>query len=159
MILQVNRVKEGKHSTLSEIYLAGRLIAYGLEDSVREHKIPSQTAIPAGGYKLGLNQHGAMNSRYKRDYPNLHRGMLEIKQIPNYSYVYIHKGNTHIHTAGCLLVGNSFVFVDGDYELRHSAKAYKMLYTLLLEAIQKGEVKIHIDNTFRQSADTQTAKP
>lgn len=138
MILTVKRVKKGQNSTLSEIYLDDKLLCYGLEDSVRAIKVKGSTAIPAGSYKLGLNTYGAMNARYKRNYPAMHRGMIEIQHIPDYSYVYIHVGNNFSDTAGCLLVGKSFAYDGRDYELLQSVKAYKKLYQLLVEVIGKG---------------------
>ncbi len=146
MLLTVKRIRQGKNSTLSEIYLDGNFVCYGLEDSVRDRKIKGSTAIPAGRYRLGVNNYGGMNSRYKKDYPNMHRGMIEIMHIPNYSYVYIHVGNNFSHTAGCLLVGKNFVYDDKDYILQQSAKAYKMLYPLLIEAVKRGEAAIEIVN-------------
>ena len=145
MLLTVKRIRQGKNSTLSEIYLDGNLVCYGLEDSVRDRKIKGSTAIPAGRYRLGVNNYGGMNSRYKKAYPNMHRGMIEIMHIPDYSYVYIHVGNNFSHTAGCLLVGKSFVYDDKDYILQQSVKAYKMLYPLLIEAVMRGEATIIIN--------------
>lgn len=144
MLLTVKRIRQGKNSTLSEIYLDGNFVCYGLEDSVRDHKIKGSTAIPAGRYKLGINNYGGMNSRYKKDYPNMHRGMIQIMHIPEYSHVYIHVGNNFSHTAGCLLVGKSFVYDDKDYILSQSAKAYKVLYQLLIEAVGKGEAILEL---------------
>lgn len=143
-MLTVKRVKRGKNSTLSKIYLDGKLLCYGLEDSVRDIKVKGSTAIPTGRYKLGLNTYGAMNARYKRDYPAIHRGMIEIRNIPNYSYVYIHVGNNFSDTAGCLLVGRTFVYDGRDYELRQSGKAYKKLYELLIGAVMRGEAEIDV---------------
>lgn len=141
----VKRIRQGKNSTLSEIHVNGKFFCYGLEDSVREFKIKGSTAIPAGKYKLGLRIYGGMHAKYKRSYPEMHRGMIEIQAIPNFSYVYIHKGNNFSHTEGCLLVGEAFEFIDKDYELQQSAKAYKRLYKELVEAVASGEGVIAIN--------------
>ena len=144
--LLIKRIRQGNNSTLSEIYLNGVLICYGLEDAVRDVKIKGQTAIPAGRYRLAFNTYGAMNARYKRQFPELHQGMIEIKEIPNYSYVYIHIGNNFGDTAGCLLVGKNWELVEGDYELRRSRKAYLSLYKLLVERMTKEKVFIEVSN-------------
>ncbi|ERJ61305.1 DUF5675 family protein [Sphingobacterium paucimobilis] len=144
MKLTVKRIRQGKNSTLSEVYLDGKFLCYGLEDLVREVKIKGATAIPAGVYPLRLNTYGAMNARYKRRFPEMHRGMIEICDIPNFTYVYIHIGNNFGDTAGCLLVGDSYAKDDdGDYILLKSAKAYKRLYALLVDVVGEGEVAIH----------------
>lgn len=85
-----------------------------------------------------------MNGNYYDRYPKMHRGMIEIKDIPGFSYVYIHIGNTHKETAGCLLVGTQYVFEQGDYRLEQSITAYKKLYPLLVELMVLGEVFIEV---------------
>lgn len=144
MNLKLIRSKQGKESTLSEIYLDGQFVGYGLEDAIRETKIKGSTAIPAGKYRLGLNIYGAMNASYKRKFPKLHRGMIEILDIPNFSYVYIHIGNHIGDTSGCVLVGNKMALVNGDYEIYQSKKAYVALYEKLVEMIVSGEVFIEV---------------
>lgn len=145
-IVNVKRVKKGENSTLSEIYVDGEFFCYGLEDSVRDYKIKGSTAIPAGKYKLGLNTYGAMNARYKRLFPDLHKGMIEILAIPDFSYVYIHIGNNFGDTAGCLLVGYTMTYVKDtrEYEIYQSKKAYKALYKRLLGLMAQGEVWLQI---------------
>ena len=142
----VKRIRQGNNSTLSEIYVDDVMISYGLEDAVRERKIKGETAIPAGEYPLILNTNGAMNARYKRKFQAVHQGMVEIKEIPNYSYVYIHIGNNIGDTAGCLLVGQSWELIEGDYELRRSKKAYIALYQKLIKLMAKEQVFIVISN-------------
>ena len=83
MQIQVNRTRQGAESTLSEIYVDGQFICYGLEDAVRDVKEDGVTAIPAGIYALVLNRYGAMNGRYKKQFPALHHGMIEISNIPD----------------------------------------------------------------------------
>ena len=143
-IIKVLRIKQGKHSTLSEIYVNNQFICYGLENIPRPIKKRGETAIPAGSYKLGFNREGAMNGRYYDDYPKLHRGMLEIMAIPDFSYVYFHKGNTHRQTAGCILVGSQYVLDAGDYQLLASRLAYKKLYSLVVELMLQGFVEVEI---------------
>lgn len=142
----VKRIRQGNNSTLSEIYVDDMLICYGLEDAVREVKIKGETAIPTGQYPLMLNIYGAMNARYKRKFPSFHQGMIEIKEILNYSYVYIHIGNNIGDTAGCLLVGECWELIEGDYELRRSKKAYLTLYQKLIRLMAKEQVLIAISN-------------
>ncbi|WP_447768168.1 DUF5675 family protein [Sphingobacterium faecium] len=144
MNLTLIRVKQGKESTLSELYLDGQFVGYGLEDAVRKTKIKGSTAIPAGKYRLGLNTYGAMNARYSRKFPKIHCGMIEIMDIPNFKYVYIHIGNHIGDTSGCVLVGNKMALVDGDYEIYQSKNAYVALYEKLVHMIVSGEVFIEV---------------
>lgn len=143
--IKVLRTKQGKHSTLSEIYLNNQFVCYGLENIPRPVKIRGQTAIPAGHYPLGFNREGVMNGRYYDDYPKMHRGMLEIRDIPSFSYVYFHKGNSYKQTAGCILVGSQYVLEDGDYGLLASGIAYKKLYPLVTELMARGLVDVLVE--------------
>lgn len=151
MKIKVKRIKQGNNSTLSEIYIDDEFFGYGLEDLVRDEKIKGATAIPAGTYALGLNTYGAMNARYKRKFPDMHRGMIEIRSIPNFKYVYIHIGNYFSDTEGCLLVGEYFKLYDGNYAVYDSAKAYVRLYGMLVEVVRQGEVMLEIIEVTRDA--------
>ncbi|HCX58048.1 MULTISPECIES: DUF5675 family protein [Sphingobacterium] len=146
MELTLKRVRQGNNSTLSELYINGRFQCYGLEDTVRDVKIKGRTAIPAGTYTLGLNRGGGMNTAYKKRFPDMHQGMIEIRTIPNFSLVYIHIGNTHEDTEGCLLVGTYFHKSNDDWGVYQSADAYKQLYGTIIEQVKIGQVTLKIEN-------------
>lgn len=149
MDIRVQRIRQGKESTLSELYIGEEKICYVLEDVVRplnEAKVPGKTAIPAGRYKLAFNVYGAMNNRYASWYPKFHKGMLELQQVPNFSYIYIHQGNTVEDTAGCLLVGKQLRLVVDDYRIEQSRQAYVLLYKRIIALMEKEEVYIVISN-------------
>ena len=48
-------------------------------------------------------RYGAMNTRYKKKFTNLHNGLIEILGIPNFKYGYIHSGNYIFDNTGCVL--------------------------------------------------------
>ncbi|WP_367210783.1 DUF5675 family protein [Sphingobacterium sp. R2] len=148
MELTLKRFRQGNNSTLSELYIDGTFQCYGLEDTVRDVKIKGRTAIPAGTYKLGINRTGGMNTAYKKRFPNMHEGMIEIRAIPNFSLVYIHIGNTHDDTEGCLLVGTYFHKSYDDWGVYQSAEAYKQLYRTIIEQVKIGQVILKIENKF-----------
>jgi len=81
-------------------------------------------------------------------YP-LHKGMIEINGLPNFSFVYIHIGNTFKQTAGCPLCGFGFELVNGDYQVLRSKDAYQMIYPKLLAIAQGNEKGISIENNFQ----------
>ncbi|AIM38990.1 hypothetical protein KO02_21560 [Sphingobacterium sp. ML3W] len=140
------RRRQGKNSTLSHLYLNGIFICYVLEDAIREVKIRGETCIPEGIYALGLNKTAGMNVRYKQLHGGMHQGMVEVKGIPNFSLVFIHIGNYHQDTEGCLLTGSYYQFFDGDYRVLHSAAGYKTLYPLILEKLHAGACFLKISN-------------
>ena len=146
---KIIRVAQGKESTLSQLYINGIFQCYLLEDKIREVKIASQTAIPKGVYSLKLNTIGAKNVDYKKAFGKLHEGMIEISGLPNFSFVYIHTGNTIKDTAGCPLCGFGFQFVDGNYQVTQSVAAYKMIYPKLVALAKVESNSMIIENNFQ----------
>lgn len=146
---KIIRVSQGKQSTLSQLYINGIFQCYLLEDKIREIKIASQTAIPTGVFELKLNTWGAKNVSYKKAFGKLHQGMIEIFGLPNFSFVYIHTGNTIKETAGCPLCGFGFQFVDGDYQVSQSIAAYKVIYPKLVALTEDASNKFTIENNFQ----------
>jgi hypothetical protein len=64
-------------------------------------KIPGQTAISCGRYELVLN----MSQRFGRILP-------EVLNVPNFSGVRLHGGNTTANTEGCCLCAYNIVSLD-----------------------------------------------
>lgn len=148
-MIRILRMAQGSNTTLSHLYFKDIFMCYLLEDSIRDTKIYGETCIPEGKYPLRLNTTGGMNRKYKNRFPNIHRGMLEISEIPNYSFIYIHIGNTHKDTLGCPLTGRSFNFSNGDYSVVQSTVAYQAVYSELLKAIDNGENQVEVINRLK----------
>ena len=146
---KIIRVAQGKESTLSQLYINGIFQCYLLEDKIREVKIRSQTAIPSGDFSLKLNTYGGKNVDYKKAFGKLHQGMIEISGLPNFSFVYIHTGNTIKETAGCPLCGFGFQFSDGDFQVTQSVAAYKMIYPKMVALAKVEDNQITIENNFQ----------
>lgn len=149
MKTKIIRVAEGKNSTLSHLYIDGIFQCFMLEDKIRQVKIKGKTAIPEGVFKLRLNTWGGMNKTYFPKYGPLHQGMIEIDDLPTFDAVYIHVGNTIQDTAGCPLVGLSYIKKDGDYQVLQSADAYRQVYRRLLAAATGKDNQIEIINNFQ----------
>ena len=81
-------------ATPGRLYLGKQEICFTLEDPEREVKIQDQTAIPRGRYRVILSQ----SKRFGRIMP-------EVLNVPGFSGIRIHGGNTTENTDGCLLVG------------------------------------------------------
>ena len=94
MILTLTRKEFTENSTIGDLYIDGTFFCYTLEDVVRDEKIYGETAIPYGEYNIQLT----MSNRFKKILPLL-------INVPNYSGVRIHAGNTKADTHGCPLVG------------------------------------------------------
>ena len=125
-----------------------KFLAYTLEDEHRDKKIRTETRIPAGTYNIKLRNEGGFHEKYSKKYPNIHRGMLHIIDVPNFEYILIHVGNTDEHTAGCLLLGDSQENnqVNKNGFIGNSGNAYKRVYPLIAEAVKnEGVIIEYID--------------
>lgn len=134
-----------KRQILTDCSTIGTLDVFGekvctLEDTRREHKVWGETRIPAGRYKIELRNEGGMTQRYAARFPDIHRGMLWLQNVPMFEYVYIHIGNTPEDTEGCILVG----LAHDDDRIISSKAAYRKIYPLILEAIEAGDCHIVI---------------
>ena len=130
MKLQVVRTQLGKDATNGLLFIDGLFECYTLEDQYQAVKVMHETCIPEGTYPIKLRTVGGFHTRYKAKYPELHRGMLCIQNVPGFEYILIHQGNTDEHTSGCLIVGDSQQDLDVNFNgmVGSSANAYKKLY-------------------------------
>ena len=138
MKIRVERQIFDDESTLGELFIDGAEECFVLEDAVREvpdkpvedYKVAGKTAIPYGTYKLIINH----SQRFNRDLPLL-------LDVPGFSGVRIHPGNTSVDTEGCLLVGRR----RGEDFVGESRAAFGLLYPKLVAALAAGdEITIEI---------------
>jgi hypothetical protein len=113
-----------------------KFLCFTLEDEHRDEKVAGETRIPMGRYKITLRKVGGFHQRYSDKFPNMHKGMLWVRDVPGFEYILIHIGNTDEHTAGCLLVGRT---ADMKGTVGRSTDAYKDIYPAIAEALEGGE--------------------
>lgn len=94
MIITLIRKVGTKGFTEGKLYIDGVYFCDTIEDEERVKKIQDKTAIPKGKYSVIIN----MSNRFKKLMPLL-------LNVPNYTGVRIHSGNTSEDTEGCILVG------------------------------------------------------
>tara|TARA_R110000744_G_scaffold45241_4_gene100488 strand:- start:5240 stop:5731 length:492 start_codon:yes stop_codon:yes gene_type:complete len=111
MKLNLLRINSSNDSTNGLLYNTTdypcKFMCYTLEDEPREKKVRGETCIPYGLYYLGLKTHGRLHETYKHRFADIHVGMIEILNVPNFTDILIHCGNTNEDTSGCLLVGDT----------------------------------------------------
>lgn len=143
MKLQLIRTQFGKDAVNGMLFVDGVFECYVLEDEYRDIKIAGETCIPEGTYPIEYRNEGGFFNRYTKKYPTIHkgRGMLEIKQIPNFKWVLFHLGNTDENTAGCVLVGSTQQDLDvsKDGFIGNSKLAYTNFYPKVADALDRGE--------------------
>ena len=107
MKLLLKRIALRPTYTIGRLYIDGKYYCDVLEDTVRdldrdgrfangESKIYGKTAIPYGKYEVEVTY----SPRFKRELPL-------IKNVPHFSGIRIHRGNTEDDTSGCLIVGEN----------------------------------------------------
>ena len=136
MKLLVSRVIDRDTCTLGVMKVDGHAFAT-LEDPQQDEKIAGNTRIPSGTYDIGLRKNSPLATKYRERYGDNHYGMIWLLDVPGFKYVYIHTGNTHEHTEGCLLVGLDMNIGVGT--ISQSRTAYRQLYPLVMAALEIGE--------------------
>lgn len=135
LTVSVFRFADLKEATIGAVYVDGRFEAFSLEDQWQPVKVAGETRIPAGTYKLKLRKFGGLHLKYAGKFPE-HKGMIELENVPGFTDVLIHLGNTEKDTAGCILVGDGAI---SSGEVTQSTTAYRRLYGQIANAILSGE--------------------
>jgi hypothetical protein len=152
--LTLLRYLDDGETTLGLIFLRNKFFAYTLEDSHKEVKVEMHTRIPAGIYPIDFNKNETdLTLKYRRNYVNWFDFHLEIKQIPNFQNVYIHVGNTHQNTDGCILIADG-VSAGTSKSLQYSKNAYERFYktvSALLKSNEQVTIQILNEDWFEKS--------
>lgn len=145
MLLRLERFASNMYSTIGLLFVDGKFACFTCEDAFHEVKIPGATRIPQGTYKLRLKPVGSsrMDTHYIQQFGSVHEGMVELVDVPNYTGVLIHIGNTSKDTEGCILVGAGANAL-GALSCISSVSAYSNLYPRLRDAIKAGVAAIEI---------------
>lgn len=131
MELVLTRTTRTANTTIGSLTHQGRHICFILEDfdrglhsgmelrHISRIKVYGKTCIPTGRYRVVLTY----SPRFKTNMPLL-------QQVPGYSGIRIHPGNTAANTEGCLLPGTS----TGRDRVNQSRIAYNALLQLMQTA-------------------------
>lgn len=109
MELLLKRIARKPTYTIGRLYVNGTYLCDTLEDYDRIYfggsKVPGKTAIPCGRYEVVLNSYSPKFGA-REPYRSLCSGCVPlIADVPNFSGIRIHIGNTESDTDGCPLVG------------------------------------------------------
>lgn len=138
MELKVLRYNSSSTFTDGLFFINGKFQCHTIEDQFKEIKVKGSTRIPDGKYEVTLRKEGGFHSRYQKEYGNtFHKGMLWVRNVPNFEYILIHVGNSAKDTDGCLLVGmtNS---ADEDGFIGGSKIAYRKIYPIIAKELESG---------------------
>jgi len=141
MKLTVVRTQFGTDATNGILLVDGLFECYTLEDQYQAVKVMHETCIPEGTYDIKFRTVGGFHTKYAERYGNSHYGMLHLHDVPNFTYILIHTGNSDEHSSGCLIVGETQQDLDisDDGFIGHSGKAYLKLYNKVAKELLLGK--------------------
>lgn len=133
MKLTLKRIALKPSYTIGHLYIDGKYFCDTIEDKVRdlskEKKIKGQTAIPYGTYEVTWSY----SPRFKKFTPRL-------QNVPYFSGVLIHSGNTATDTEGCIIVGQNKIVG----KVINSRAIVSKLYPIIQNACKQDKVTIDI---------------
>lgn len=134
MEIVLNRLQCDPDVTIGELLVDGQFECWTCEDTVRAQgfKVPGKTAIPYGRYEIIVT----MSQRFGVMLPLL-------LNVPMFSGIRIHPGNTAADTEGCILPGE----VRLGKSVGRSRAAFNVLFPRIRDSIAAGQkVFIKVQN-------------
>lgn len=131
--MKLIRTTEGDTFTEGKLYFNNVQECYTIEDTDRHledgtnKKIYGKTAIPRGEYEVIISY----SNRFKRE-------LIEILNVPGFTGIRIHSGNSSKDTEGCIIVGSTNK-QDDDNWVGGSRVAYNTLHDKIKEALDRNE--------------------
>ena len=127
--------------TIGKLYIDDKYICDTVEDKVRdinkngifdndEKKVYGETAIPYGTYEVKWTY----SPRFKKYMP-------ELLNVPNFSGIRIHSGNTAADSLGCIIVGENKVVG----KVINSRATVNKLYPIIEKGCKEGKVTMTIE--------------
>lgn len=149
MELTLNRIAEAGDYTYGILYEDGNPypLAFTLEDEFHVAKIKKETRIPAERYEIKLRTDASgMVEKYRKQF-SWFTGHLWLQDVPNYQYIYIHKGNTDEHTEGCILVANTCDLTPSSKDgfIGESTDCFEKVYKLIEPLLRLNKEKVFIN--------------
>lgn len=140
MKMRLMTIQKTEDTTLGVLFIEEEFQCFTLEDATRKTKVLGKTAIPEGTYEIHMRKGSPMAKAYDEKYSEInHDGMLWLRKVPGFEFIYIHPGNNHTDTEGCILVGDSVVLGQNVATIGRSRIAYQRLYPKLRDAIRNGQ--------------------
>ena len=110
--MEIKLIRESFGDTFTEgkLFIDDVFECYTVEDTDRKmeedltKKVNGKTAIPRGRYEVVLS----MSNRFKKVLP-------EVLNVPGFTGIRIHAGNSSIDTEGCIILGSVNAKADDDW--------------------------------------------
>jgi hypothetical protein len=144
MELKLQRRFSGEGYTIGSLYVDGEYFCDTLEDAdrgltqampleeIRRKKVAHETAVPTGVYRVIVNLS-----------PAKRRMLPRLLDVPGFSGILIHRGNSKRDSSGCILVGENKI----KGKVINSRQYERRLVEILTEAQERGgEIRMEIVN-------------
>ncbi len=138
--------------TIGRLYINGIFFSNTVEDKdrglkqtdslaiIQSKKVYAETAIPTGTYNIRMDIKSSKYSTYSW-YKNLCSGyMPRLENVPGFTGILIHPGNSALDSAGCIIPGKNTKVG----QVTDSKNTFAKLYKKMKTAYNKGE-KITIE--------------
>lgn len=157
MKIELIRTYNCKTYCIGHLYVDGKYVCDTIEDvdrgmtqtmpdvQLKKLKVPLQTAIPTGMYRVTL---GVVSPKFSQKpyYRNFCGGRVpRLLNVPAFDGILIHMGSTEKSSAGCLIVGYNTI----KGRVTDSQKAFEKLYNILCWAA--GSIWIEITRKYKLS--------
>lgn len=152
MEIKIKRIAKRETYTIGKMYIDGVYFCDTLEDKdrglkqtmtdaeIKKIKVSNETAIPTGKYRLLLNIKSPKFGD-RQFYAQTCKGYVpRIDNVPCYSGVLIHCGNTDKDSSGCILVGENKVIG----KVINSQKTFTKLMSQYLTPAKNIGVRVNI---------------
>ena len=133
MIIKLLRTTEGDTVTEGKLYIDDVQECYTVEDTDRHledgvnTKVYGTTAIPRGEYNISIS----FSHKFQKN-------LIFINEVPNFTGVRIHSGNSSEDTHGCIIVGSTNSRDDDDW-VSGSRVAYNQLHKKVEASLNRKE--------------------
>lgn len=150
MELKLKRIARKASYTIGRLYVDGQRFCDTIEDrdrslrqdmaraAIKRVKVPGETAIPTGRYRVTLGVRSPRMSQ-KKAYEFCDGYVPRLINVPGFDGILIHIGNSARDSEGCILVGENREVG----KVLNSTATFKRLYARLREA--KGDIYITIE--------------
>lgn len=143
MTLVLTRKWAEADATIGELVIDGMTECLTLEDEARPEKIAGKTAIPAGRYRVVLTPSGRVKAGGLWS-PRADCALPLLENVPNFTGIRIHAGNSAKDTEGCILVGKVRGTIPG--RIFASRAALVSVIEKIAMGLKRGEVWITVEN-------------
>ena len=126
-MLKITRLEFGENETIGVLQLFGKVLCYTLELHWKDNQTDI-SCIPKGKYKCII-------AKYKD------KDRWLIQDVPNRIGIFVHEGNVHSETTGCVLIGSGIGYLNDDRAVLGSGSA---MYEFMLKTKGMNEIELEI---------------